>query len=33
MVGDQQGWHLRIVHPDAHPVTGDPRLCHLEDRV
>ena len=29
---DQQGGHLRLVHPQADPVAGDPRLAHLEQR-
>jgi hypothetical protein len=27
---DQQRRHARVVHPDADPVAGDPRLGHLE---
>ena len=27
---DQQRGHLRLVHTDAHPVTGDARLRYLE---
>jgi hypothetical protein len=32
VMGDQQRGDARIVHPDAHPVTGDPRLGHLDHR-
>ena len=31
MMGDQQGSHLWLVHADAQPVAGHPRLGHLED--
>ena len=31
-VGDDERWHLRLVHPDAEAVTGDPRLADLEHR-
>ena len=27
---DQQRRYLRLAHADAHPVTGDARLCHFE---
>src|SRR5215475_4266555 len=27
---DEQRGHLRLIHTDAHPVTGDARLSHLE---
>jgi hypothetical protein len=30
VMGDQQRRDPRVVHPDAHPVAGDPRLGHLE---
>jgi len=30
---DQQCGHLRLVHADAYPVTGDARLCHFEQRA
>ena len=33
MMRDQQRRHARVVHPDAHPVAGDPRLGHLELRL
>jgi hypothetical protein len=33
VVGDQQRGHPRVVHPDAHPVTCDPGLGHLELRL
>jgi len=32
-VGDQQGGHPWLVHPQAHPVAGDPRLGDLELRL
>ena len=32
MVRDQQRRHLRLVHPEAEPVAGDPRLADLEQR-
>jgi hypothetical protein len=32
-MGDQQRRDLRVVHPDAHAVAGDPRLGHLEQRL
>jgi hypothetical protein len=32
VAGDQQRGNLRVVHPDADPVAGDPRLGHLEQR-
>ena len=31
-VRNQQRGHPRVVHPDAHPVAGDPRLRHFEQR-
>ena len=33
VVGDQQRRDARVVHPDADPVAGDPRLGHLEHRL
>ena len=33
VVGDQQRRDLRVVHPDADPVAGDPGLGHLEQRL
>ena len=30
---DQHRGNAWVVHPDAHPVAGDPRLGHLEDRL
>jgi hypothetical protein len=33
VMGDQQRRDLRVVHPDAYPVAGDPRLGHLEQRL
>ena len=32
VMGDRQRGHPRVVHPDPDPVTGDPRLSHLEHR-
>ena len=32
-VRDEQCSHLRLVHADADPVTGDARLRHLEQRA
>jgi hypothetical protein len=32
VVGDQQRGYPRVVHPDAHPVAGHPRLGDLEQR-
>ena len=33
VVRDQERRDPGVVHPDAHPVTGDPRLTHLEQRL
>jgi hypothetical protein len=32
-VGNQQGGHSRLIHPDPDPVARDPRLGDLEDRL
>jgi len=32
-MGDEQRRDLRVVHPDAYPVAGDPRLGHLKQRL
>ena len=33
VMGNQQRRHTRIIHPDAHPVAGNPWLGHLEHRL
>src|SRR5947209_4361206 len=31
MMGDKQSSHLGLIRPDAHPITGHPRLGHFEE--
>jgi hypothetical protein len=33
LMGDEQSGHLRVVHPYADPIAGNPRLSHLEQRA
>jgi len=33
MMGDEQRGHLRVAHPNADAITGDPRLADLEQSI